>query len=241
MEIKSTKTVSSERVVALIVGPSGIGKTSLARTLPESDTLIISAESGLLCLAGTNYDVAEIKTMSELKEVFLYLMEEKTKKKYKNIFIDSLTELGEVLLSELKNSKEFADPKMALKMYGQYNDDFTEFVKAVRDLKPYSIFFTCLNAFEKDGMQLVEEFNFPGAKVKANIKAWFDLVLKYEVFDNEGKKFRMLISDMSINPLSKDRSGKLDAYENANLSDIKEKILKWNHSSESLDTKSKNS
>lgn len=225
MEIKSTKDVSSERVVALIVGPSGIGKTSLAKTLPESDTLIVSAESGLLCLSGTNYSVVEITTMEQLKEVFLFLSEESTKKKYKNIFIDSLTELGEVLLKELKNSKEYSDPKMMLKMYGQYNDDFTMFIKALRDMKPYSIFFTCLNTFEKDGLQMVEEFNFPGAKVKANVKAWFDLVMKYEVFESEGNKHRMLITDMSVNPLAKDRSGKLEGYEVADLGAIKAKIL----------------
>lgn len=63
INIKSTKTVSSERFVALVVGPSGIGKTSLAKTLPEKETLIISAESGLLCLSGTDYAVTEVASV----------------------------------------------------------------------------------------------------------------------------------------------------------------------------------
>jgi len=228
IKLKSTKDVASERVVALIVGPSGIGKTSLAKTLPEKETLIVSAESGLLCLTGTSYDVAEIKTQKDMEDVYVFLNSDDAKKKYKNIFIDSLTELGELYLNELKNSDKFKDPKMALKMYGEYNDDFTALVKAYRDIRPYSVFFTCLNCFDKDGLQLVESFNFPGSKVKENVKAWFDLVVKYECFEHEGKKFRKLISDVAINQLAKDRSGKLDQYEEANLTTIKNKILGGN-------------
>lgn len=227
MQLSSLEDIVSERVVALIVGRSGAGKTSLAKDLPEDRTLIISVESGLLALKKYKLKtkVKEIKTMKDLKDVYLFLSQDETKKQFDNVFIDSITELGEVLLAELKTSKEYLDPKMALKMYGQYNDDFTAFVKAVRDMKPYSIFFTCLNSYEKDGLQMVEEFNFPGAKVKANIKAWFDLVMKYEIFEADGIKHRMLITDDSINPLAKDRSGMLDQYEKANLQAIKEKIL----------------
>ena len=53
--IKNTKDVENHRVVGMIVGPSGVGKTSLARTL-KGRTLIGSAESGLLSLKGADID-----------------------------------------------------------------------------------------------------------------------------------------------------------------------------------------
>lgn len=222
--IKNTKDMKNHRVVALIVGPSGIGKTSLADTL-DGKTLIASAESGLLCLAGKDHDYVEIKTMQDFKDFFLLCMKEETKKKYQNLYIDSLTEIGEKLLSELKMDTKLGQDSHALKMYGQYNDDMTKFVKALRDLKPYNIFFTCLNKYEKDGLEMREEFSFPGAKVKDSIKAWFDLVLKYEIFEKDDQKIRKLITDVSVSRLAKDRSGKLSEYENANLGEITRKIL----------------
>ena len=113
---------------------------------------------------------------------------------------------------------------MMLKMYGKYNDDFTKFIKALRDLKPYNVWFTCLTKFEKDGMEMVEEFNFPGAKVKDNIKAWFDIVLKYELFHKEDTATRKLVSDVIVSRLAKDRSGLLSAYEDPNLGLIMKKV-----------------
>jgi energy-coupling factor transporter ATP-binding protein EcfA2 len=227
--IKSLSYNSSDRVVGMIVGPSGVGKTFLASTL-EGRTLIASAESGLLCLkklpaeAKERIDVFEIKNIEDYKQFFITCLKPETKKKYQNLFIDSLTEIGERILTELKDDPKYLEEKMMLKLYGKFNDDFAKYVKALRDMSPYNVWFTCLNKYEKDGMSLKEEFSFPGAKTKDSIKAWLDIVLKYEIFEKEDQKFRMLISDYAINPLSKDRSGQLDQYEPAHLGNIMKKI-----------------
>ena len=49
LKINSTSDVEIERIVGLVVGQSGIGKTFLVSTL-EGKTLVASAEGGLLCL-----------------------------------------------------------------------------------------------------------------------------------------------------------------------------------------------
>lgn len=228
--IKSLDGVSTNRVVGMVVGPSGVGKTFLAGTL-DGNTLIASAESGLLCLKKLPKEVRdriqvwEISTMEDLKKFFIYCMTDECKKKYQNLFIDSTTEIGDKLLMELKSDPKLGAENMMLKMYGKFNDDFTKFIKALRDMQPYNVWFTCLNKYVADGVEQREEFNFPGAKVKDNIKSWFDVVLKYEVFEKDEKQYRKLVSDMAINPLAKDRSGKLDKYEEANLGAIMHKIL----------------
>lgn len=54
-------------IKACILGPSGIGKTSLARTLPEDKTLFIDAEAGMLSLEGWGGDSINVrKAASEM-------------------------------------------------------------------------------------------------------------------------------------------------------------------------------
>jgi len=232
MKLKSTKDVSSERFVSLVVGPSGIGKTSLAKTLPEPHerTLIISAESGLLCLAGTDIPVFEVNPDSpweSLTEVFEFLSTSEAKNKFSFLFIDSLTEIAQLILSELRKDPKLSDAKNGFLLWGQYADRMTKIIKIFRDFKPYSVIFTCLSTVEKDGLNLIDDFSMPGQSVKENLKAYFDLVLHYQVFtDDEGGKHRKLITDMEVSRLAKDRSGLLDTYEDASLKTIINKIIK---------------
>jgi hypothetical protein len=224
MIFESTKDLAISSFVAIIVGQSGIGKTSQVRYLPEDRTLIISAEKGLRCLHGTNYKVKQIKDMNGLKEVYTYLSSEIRPFDY--IFIDSLTEILEICLDELKADPRFQDPKMMLKMYGQYNETATKLIKAFRDIEGYSIIFTCLSEVEKNGMELVDAFNIPGSAVKANLPAWFDLCLHLKVFkDDKGKSHRRFITNNAHSNLAKDRTGKLEEFEEANLGVVIKKVL----------------
>lgn len=228
--IKKTGEIATKRFVALVVGPSGIGKTSLVRTLPdpESKILLISAESGLSCLDGTSIDVIEVDSNSpveSLEEIYTALSTPEYKKKYNYVFIDSLTEIGQLIVSQLKRDPHYGQAKNALVMWGKYGDLMTTIIKGYRDLSDYSVIFTCLDAVEKDGLEKIESFNLPGTAIKNNVKAWFDLVLFYKVYkDEEGNHIRKLVTDIAEAPLAKDRTGKLDAYEDAHLSIIINKI-----------------
>lgn len=230
IKIKKTGDIASKRFVALVVGPSGIGKTSLARTLPapEDRILIISAESGLLCLSGTNIDVYEINPddpMVSIEEIYEALDTDEYKKKYDYIFVDSLTEIAQLIVSHLKKDPHYGQAKNALPMWGKYGELMTTIVKSYRDMSDYSVIFTCLDAVQKDGLEKIESFNLPGNSVKDNIKSWFDLVLFYKVYtDENGDHIRKLVTDIAEAPLAKDRSGKLELYEDADLSVIINKI-----------------
>ena len=173
--IKKSGSVASSRVTMVITGPSGSGKTSLIRTLPapESRILMIAAEPGLACLHGTNIDTIEVDPrdpVTHLEEIYETLTTDTYKKKYDYIFIDSLTEVGEMILAHLKKDPHYGQAKNALAMYGKYNDMMTILIKGYRDLMDYSVFFTCLDAVDKDGLEKVESFNLSGTKLKNNLK-----------------------------------------------------------------------
>lgn len=234
MQFKSTKELANRRVAGLIVGESGIGKTSLAKTFPEphDSVLIISAESGLLCLQGTDIPVHEVDpndAMGSIGEIYEYLQSDEAKRRFKYILIDSLTEISQLILANLKEDPKLADPKNAFPLWNKYSEHMVKIVKVFRDMNDYTVFFTCLTKQEKDGMVMIDELNVQGSNLKDSLKSYFDLVLHYKVFtDKDGEKHRALISDMSESRLAKDRSGKLEAYEAADLSVVINKILGGN-------------
>lgn len=221
MSIKetNTKTVSCERFIALIAGESNVGKTSLAKTLNPKDTLIISAESGLLSLKGTNISVWEIDEFADMLSVI-----ERLKKgvPFKNIYIDSLTEILDKHLEELK--KQYSK-KDTFVMYDEYTRAGIWLIKELRDI-PYNVIFTCLVTQEKDGLVLIDQYDFAGSKLKYKMKSFFDLCLHMKIMKFEdGVKERVLITNGEESNLAKDRSGSLAKIEKADLTYIMNKVL----------------
>lgn len=231
LTIKKTGDLATRRIAMLVIGSAGVGKTSLIKTFPEpsSQTLMISFEGGTACLDGTDFDVVESDNndpIGFMGKVYEALSSDEYKNKYKNIFIDSLTEMGQVILAQLKKDPHLGQAKNALQMYGRYNDLMTMIIKSFRDMSDYNVVFTCLDAVDKDGLEKIESVNIPGSSVKSSIRAWFDIVVFYKIFkDEDGNVHRKLITNTEDSPLAKDRTGKLDHYEDANLSSIINKVL----------------
>lgn len=211
------------RAVILITGRSGTGKTSQCRFL--ENTAFLSMESGDLCFKKYGYKPslkAVIKTSDDLGEVFSQL--KAGIKGIDYVFIDSLTEMGELVLSELKNDPKYADPKNMLKMYGAYKDVMVKIIKSYRDLDQYTVIFTCLDKKEKNGVETFDEFNIPGS-IKDSIKGFVDIALHMQSYtDEEGKDKRVFVTSDALSRLAKDRSGLLEKIEDADLSVILNKL-----------------
>jgi len=230
MNITSTENLGTQALKILVFGEAGVGKTTLAGTAPEP-TLIISAEAGLLSLQSKKIDVIDItrddkgemippeKRIARLGEVFVYLNTEEARKKYKVLFLDSLTEINQNLLSQL--NVEYPDRKDSLPMYGDLAKKMRSLVKSFRDLPFYSVVMTALSEIDKDengvryiGPQLVGKFS-------TQVGAMFDECFYLHV-DKDGK--RVLVTEKSDRVLAKDRSGKLLPAEPADLKQIFKKI-----------------
>ena len=239
MIISNTSKITSDRFCCLIVGESSSGKTFSASTLDHDKTLILTAESGLLSLNKFSIDAfditkddngnqlfSSIEKMNRIKEFFGFISSPDGKK-YKNIFVDSLTAISEIFVKYVEESNpKLADPKNSLMKWGQYNSEFSNFVKLIRDMPYYNVFFTCLSKKEKDGLVMHDEFLISGEQSKVNLKSWFDEVFYLKIFDLEdGTKKRFFITDYCEHRLAKDRSGLLEKYELPDLNNIINKIL----------------
>lgn len=226
MGFELTKDTDLNRMALLIVAESGVGKTSQCMTLPANEVAFISLESGDLCFKKSKYKPrlkSVIKSVADLGETFSQLNDGIDGIKY--VFIDSLTEMAQLVLAELKVDPKYIDPKNMLKMYGQYNDTMTKIIKSYRDMDKYTVIFTCLSSKEKDGMETYDEFNIPGTAVKNNLKAFFDLVLHMKAFKDEQSEKRVFLTNSSVSRLGKDRSGLLEEVIEANIGEIITKIL----------------
>lgn len=229
MKVLNTKDSPSQKVKALISGFSGSGKTTLAKTLPGK-TILISAEAGLLCLKGSDIDYVDISVddkgtvlndsgqrLQRLKDVFSWLH---TGTEYKNVFVDGITEISEVLIDEL--NKQFPDRKDTFPMWGEYSKKMRAIIKNFRDL-PYNVFITVVSEVDKDE----NNKRFAGFQVSGSISKklpqYFDEVFYISI---DAEKKRSLITQATDSIIAKDRSNKLDPVEDCDLSKIMAKINK---------------
>lgn len=227
MKITSTKDYVNHGVKALIYGPSGVGKTTLASTL-SGKTVILSMESGLLSLSDFEIDVIDLsqyRTPEErhraVGEAYNFLL--KNKDAYDNVYIDSISEIAANLVASLKNLHP--DRKDALVLWGEYSDKIKQIIRAFRDLSGHNVFFTALQGTDQDE----QKRRFNGIDMQGKISyqcpALFDEVFAYRMIeDEEGGTKRFLQCQPSDDYLAKDRSGKLSKFEKPDLGLILDKI-----------------
>lgn len=224
MKVSNTKEIKPTKINALIYAPSGYGKTTLAKTL-SGKTLVISLESGLLSLKDYDIDYIEVEgrlpddKLSHLSEVISFAI----KSDYDNIFIDSLTEIAQTFLDSAK--KEYPDNKHTMLRFGRYNERLVQFIKYTRDLNK-NVFYTSLEKVDKD--EVGRRYHVPDliGAIATKSPAYFDMVFSIIIHENEDEKQRRILTQPVDNYICKDRSGKLDAYEEPDLSKILNKIFK---------------
>lgn len=248
MKVQSTKDAHSNELKILIYGESGAGKTSLAKTI-EEPTLVISAEGGLLPLRDKAIDYIDLSRdeqnllvkkelrIERLQKVYQFLLTEDARKKYKWIFIDSLSELSQNLTEALY--MEFPERKDSLVLYGELAKRTRALVKSFRDLPGYNVVFTALSEIDKDeNGQRYNAVQMVG-KIAAQLPAFFDEVFYLHILKDENENLkRVLVTGKTDRVVAKDRSGSLEKVEEANLSKIANKIRKTNKKEETKNVKS---
>lgn len=241
--LKKITIETASRFCALVIGPAGIGKTSLLRTIlgqcydpengwvqcqePNGKVLTLSAESGLLCvrdcIAGGLVEGFEIGSFSDMREAFTALQSPEFKERYQWVFIDSLTEIAARCVESAK--QKFPSGGDSFKLWGEYNDSMTALIKAFRDMTSYSVIFTCLETVSQDQNNV--RYKAPmisGTGLKERLTSYFDEVLYMERERNEDGSETVVFKTRELG-VAKDRSGRLEPIEPANLLTIRNKII----------------
>lgn len=219
ISLKSTGSLSAGKVGILCYGQAGSGKTSLIPTLP--DPIVLSAEGGLLSIAGHDIPYVEIDSLDTLKKAYEWAASSEEAGHYQTVCLDSISEIGEtVLAAEMKTSK---DPRQA---YGEMQHQMGDLIRAFRDLPNKHVYFTAKMEKSQDEQgRMLYAPSMPGNKTGQALPYFFDEVLALRVEkDTDGVSQRALMCDSDGLWQAKDRSGRLDTWEMPNLGDVIQKI-----------------
>jgi phage nucleotide-binding protein len=219
IQLKRTKEATAQAVKLLVYGQAGAGKTSLIPTLPTP--VILSAEGGLLSIADTNLPFIEITSMQELREAYQWLTTSAEAAEFESVALDSISEIAEVVLNAEKKINK--DPRAA---YGAMQEQMADIIRGFRDLPGKHVYMSAKLEKTQDEMgRVLYAPSMPGNKTGQSLPYFFDEVLALRVEkDAEGNTRRALMTDGDGLWLAKDRSGKLEVWEDADLGDIIRKI-----------------
>lgn len=218
IKLKSTADVQANGVKALVYGMAGVGKTYMIKSLPNP--LVISAESGLLALTGTDIPYIEVKTFIELQEAYQFIVSEHGAQ-FESIAIDSISEIGEIVLAHEKSVNK--DGRGA---YGEMAVKIMEIMRSFRDIQGKNVMFIAKAEKSQDETgRMLYQPSMPGAKISQQLPYLVDLVMALRTEkDTEGTIQRALMCQTDGTWQAKDRSGKLAAWEAPDLSAIIAKI-----------------
>lgn len=216
--IKKTSDVSLQHVKTVVYGNSGVGKTSLSKTVEAP--LVLSMEHGLLSLSEADIDFIEINSIDELKEAFPVVKKLIQEGQYKTVILDSISELAEIVLA-----KEKANNKDGRQAYMMMQEKMEHTLRWFRDLPCDVILIAKCERSQDDTGRLIYQPSMPGKSLGLKLPYLFDLVLAMRSEKNdkgELKRFLQTFSDVQY--IAKDRSGKLSSLESPNLGQVFQKI-----------------
>lgn len=208
-------------IKCLVYGKSGAGKTKLAATAPTP--IILSAESGILSLREFQIPMIQIKTVADLTEVHQWALNSAEAKQFATIYIDSISEIGEVVLANAK--AQVKDPRQA---YGELIEKMMATIKAFRDLPGKNVVMAAKQEPIKDEMTGIVQYgpSMPGSKLGPQLPYLFDEVFRLGVGKTpQGVEYRFLQTGPDLQYDAKDRSGSLAPVERPDLSFVFSKIL----------------
>lgn len=219
MKIHNTSNLDNITVNALVYGLSKAGKTRLISTAEAP--LVLSIEDSLLSLAGLNIDVWSIKSIHDVAEAMALLNSKEIQAKYKTICIDSITELGEVLLAAYKD--KYKDARQA---YGEMADEIFRILRGIRAL-PFDCYVIAKTAKAQDitGATVFCP-DLPGAKAAVKLPYFFDETFVVRKIIAEGEKEPRPFLQCQPDGMweAGDKSGKLEMWEPYDLKYVFNKI-----------------
>jgi energy-coupling factor transporter ATP-binding protein EcfA2 len=219
INLKTTNQLASNGVKILVYGEAGSGKTRLVPTLPN--VVALSAEGGLLSIKDSNTPYIEVGSYTDITDAYEWLTGSQEAEQFESVALDSISEIAEVVLMfEKKRNK---DPRAA---YGAMMEQMSDLVRSFRDLPGRNVYFSAkLDKAPDEKGHLLYSASMPGKSTARDLPYFFDEVFALRTFlTDEGKKEGALYTSGDDSWSAKDRSGKLEEWEQPDLGEIIRKI-----------------
>lgn len=226
LRIISADERASEKsgVKALVLGPYGVGKTSLLRTLDAEKTLFVDGEAGDLAVQDVPADTIRPLTWPDCRDLAAFIggpnpalpdhapyssahygsvaaeFNPSFLDKYDTIFVDSITKLSRLCLQwaqqqpEAFNSQGKQDLRGA---YGLLGREMLGFITQLQHTRGKNVIMTCAMEQAKDDYgRLVWEPHIEGSKTGRELPGIVDEVISYILIDfGDGAQTRAFVTN----------------------------------------------
>jgi AAA domain len=248
------RTAALRRAKALIVGPTGVGKTSLLRTLDPSSTLFVDVEAGDLAVQDLHVDSFRPRTWPQCRDLAVALAganpavppdtyygeahynaaiaELGSQKSYGTFFIDSLTAVGRLCFAWASQQPEaFSDRSGKRDLRGAYGLHAREMVAWLMHLQQARevnvVFLGILETVTDDYNRTEHRLQLEGARTGRELPGVVDQVVTYNWIDfGDGVLTRTFVctAPNKWGYPAKDRSGRLEQFEEPHLGKLFAKL-----------------
>ena len=232
--IKSTDPQSKPKIIMLVYGQGGVGKTTFASTAPKP--LLIDCENGAkyFGLRGIKMDIARIATWEDMKDIF----DVAKSGEYETIVLDPIGELMEKLKRYMiaKGDKKLvqSDGSPSMAGWGWLKDTMRSTIKILRD-SGVNLLLVAHVAEDKDEERLVKRPMIM-TKISEELVNMVDIVGYMTTINDaeEGEKRIIIVDPANDKYVAKDRTGQLGKYIPPNFTDIIDasqgtKTFKWSN------------
>ena len=210
-------------VKALVVGPAGVGKTTLLRTLDIKSTLFVDLEAGDLAVRDIDVDTFQPRTWEECRDLCVYLAGPNPAlpatscysqahydavvenmggtdglKKYSTYFIDSITVAGRLCFAWCEQQPESLNDrgkKNLLGTYGLMGREMIAWLTQLQHSRGKNVFFVGILENLKDEFNTTSwQLQIDGSKTGKELPGIVDEIVTLQFVDfGDGNPVRALI------------------------------------------------
>lgn len=221
--VGSTKDAATRTFIA-VYGAAGVGKTKLLESLNShaiehhGAAIQIDFDDGNLSIRDAGLPSIGCDYIKDAYDALGWILNDPNWSKFTHIMIDGGTALAKSLLAQ-----HLQGTAHAMQAYGKMAEDYLTFITYIKqNFRDKIIVMTFQETLLTDGaQQLLHGIDLPGRQLGPEMPYRFDEVLCLRIINNaEGQPERMLQSQPDMQYSAKDRSGKLEQFEPADLQHV---------------------